>query len=227
MKHSIRWSIVAACTVLLCNTVLVRPAFADLILTGTYLLPSAGDSKVIPFLEGQFDPNSITMGLCFPEDLLVDVTPYIPPNPFLNIGLHVWMLIPEFRVNCPNVGEAIFLFVTPPPNGTANVAFNNFPGDPSGEFTAGLSLISDLTGLFGAFQTATLIIDFSGLDLDPNGDGRATWPIPPGRTVNVRFQLVSTVPEPTSLALAVCGLIGLTAMRGLRRRQCQSLKTCR
>lgn len=225
MKHSIRWSIVAASLVLLSQSVLVRPAFADLILSGSYSLPPAGDSKVIPLMSGQFDPNPFTMGLCAPEDLLINVAPYFAANPFVGIGLNDGMMTPEFKVNCPGMGEATFLFIAPPPSGTANVDFNNFPGAASGEFSAEMSLISDQTGLFSLFPSATLILSYDGLDLDPNGDGRATWPIPPGSTVRVRFQLISPVPEPTSLALAVCGLIGLAGIARRRRRQRPSLKT--
>jgi hypothetical protein len=223
MRHSLRWNIIAACTLFLSHSITVRPAFADL-LTGSYMLPPAGDTKVIPFIGGTFDANPITMGLCFPEDLLVDVTAYFTANPFVAIGLNDGMMTSQFKVNCPAVGEATFAFVAPTPNGTANVDFNNFP-TPSGEFSAELSLLSDQTGLFGAFANALLVLTYSGLALDPTADGKATWPIPAGGAVNIRFQLVS-IPEPSSLALAACGVFTLTGMGWLRRRQRQSRKPC-
>src|SRR5438105_5884272 len=105
MKYSIRWSIVATCMVFLSHVITVRPVFAD-ILSGTYMLPPAGDSKLIPFMNGQFDPNAITMGLCFPEDLLVDVTPYFTTNPLVGIGLNDGMMTPQFKINCLAMGEA-------------------------------------------------------------------------------------------------------------------------
>ncbi len=120
MKHTIRWTLIATCTLLLSHAILVVPARADL-LTGTYTIPPAGDSKVIPFTGGTFDANPITMGSCFPEDLLVDVTAYFTANPFVAIGLNDGMMTAHFKVNCPGLGEADFLFVAPSPNGTANV----------------------------------------------------------------------------------------------------------
>lgn len=222
MNHSIRFGIVAACTLLLSSTIAVRPTFADL-LTGSYMLPSSGAGKIIPFLSGQFDANPITMGLCFPEDLIVDVTPYFIMNPFVAIGLNDGMMTPQFKVNCTGIGEATFSFVAPSPDGTANVDFNNFPA-PSGQFSSEVNLINDQTGLFGGFQDALLILTFAGLALDPNGDGRAAWPVPPGGTVNVKLQLISIprpVPEPTTLALVVCGLFGLAGVGCVRRRSRQ------
>lgn len=213
MTRWIQCSILAACTLILSTTVAVRPVCGDM-LTGSYMLPPAGDSKVLPFSGGQFDPNAITMGICFPEDLIVNVSGYFIGNPFVMITLDG--NTPEFRINCLGTGEAIFSLVAPPPPGMANVDFNNFP-DPSGEFSAEVNLMSDPTGLFGSFADALLIISYSGLLLDPNGDGRATWPAQPGVPVNIRFAL-DAIPEPASLALAVCGLIGLTGMGWLRRR---------
>jgi hypothetical protein len=185
------------------------------------MIPPSGAAKVIPFMGGTFDANPITMGLCFPEDLLVDVTTYFTANPFVAIGLNDGLMTPEFKVNCPGMGEATFLFVSPLPNGTANVDFNNFPA-PGGEFSAELSLISDQTGLLGAFADALLIISYAGLVLDPTLDGRAIWPVPTGGTASIRFQLISTVPEPIALALAACATIGLTGMAFLKRWQYKS-----
>ena len=223
MKHTIRWTLIATCTLLLSHAILVVPARADL-LTGTYTIPPAGDSKVIPFTGGTFDANPITMGSCFPEDLLVDVTAYFTANPFVAIGLNDGMMSAHFKVNCPGLGEADFLFVAPTPNGTANVDFNNFPA-PGGEFSAEVNLISDQTGLLGAFADALFIINYAGLVLDPTADGKARWPFP-GTTANIRFQLRSLgapIPEPRSLALATCGLIALTGLGCFRRRQRKSL----
>jgi hypothetical protein len=223
MKHSIHCSILAACSLLLSSTVAVRPALGD-ILTGTYMLPPAGDSKFIPFSDGQFDANPITMGQCFPENLVANVTPYFIFNPFVMLTLDD-LITPQFKVNCMGLGEAVFAFVSPLPSGTANVDFNNFPA-PGGQFSAELNLIDDPTGLFGTFADALFIITFGGLLLDPTADGKATWPVPPTGRVNVRFQLISLggpIPEPGSLALAVCGLMGLTGMAWLRRRQPKSL----
>jgi hypothetical protein len=221
MKHTIRWNIMAACTLLLSHSIMVLPAHADL-LTGTYMIPPAGDTKVIPFTGGTFDANPITMGACFPEDLLVDVTAYFTANPFVAIGLNDGMMTPQFKINCAAMGEATFLFVAPSPNGTANVDFNFFPL-PGGEFSAEVKLSLDQTGLFGAFADALFIITYAGLVLDPNADGKATWPFPAGGTASIHFQLRSIVPEPGSLALAACGLIALTGLGCLRRRQRKSI----
>jgi hypothetical protein len=209
-----QWGIVAASMLFLTDALAVRPAFADII-TGSYMLPPTGDSKVIPLMGGVFDPNPITMGLCTPEDLLIDVTAYSLVNPFA--GISSTDLTPRFKVDCMALGETVFSFVAPPPPGTANVDFNNFP-DPSGEFSAEVNLTSDPSGMFGSFADALLIISYSGLLLDPNGDGRAMWPAVPGGGVNVRFELVS-IPEPASLALAACGLLGLLGVRWLDRRK--------
>jgi hypothetical protein len=226
MKYSVRWSITAACAFLLSHALAIRPAFADL-LSGTYTIPPAGDSKIIPLTGGTFDTNTITRG-CSPEDLLIDVTEYFTANPFVAIGLNDGMLTPQFKINCPNVGEATFAFVAPPPNGTANVDFNNFPA-PGGEFSAELNLLDDPTGMFGAFADALFVISYFGLVLDPTGDGRAHWPVPAGGTTSIRFQINSiprapVIPEPASLSLAVCGLAGLTGLAWLRRRQRKSLE---
>ena len=218
MKYLIRCSIIATCTLLLTSTLAVRPALGD-ILTGTYMLPPAGDSKFIPFADGTFDPNPITMGQCVPENLVANVTAYFIANPFVVLTLDD-LNTPQFKINCLALGEAVFAFVSPSPSGTANVDFNNFPA-PGGEFSAEINLIDDPTGLFGSFTDALFIITFGGLLLDPTTDGHATWPVPPTGTTNVRFQIVSMIPEPTSLALAVCGLMGLTGMGWLRRRQCK------
>ena len=111
MARWIRGSILAACTLILSTTVAVQPVLGDM-LTGSYMLPPAGDSKVLPFSGGQFDPNAITMGICFPKDLIVDVSGYFIANPFVMITLDG--NTPEFRITCMGT-DVVFNLVAPPP----------------------------------------------------------------------------------------------------------------
>jgi hypothetical protein len=219
MKYSFRWVVLVVFSLVLWNTTAAGPLFGDII-TGTYMLPPTGDSKIIPLSGGQFDPNTVTMGICTPEDLLVDVTGYFLRNPFVAIGLNDGQMTPQFRIDCATMGEAIFGLVSPLPPGTGNVDFNNFP-DAGGEFSAQVHLNTDPTGLFGSFTDALFIISYSGLVLDPNGDGRAHWPNTPGGTASIHFALAS-IPEPTSLALALCGLIGLAGILHREKRSHRS-----
>src|SRR5437868_13988685 len=135
MNYSPRYRSLTACLLLFCGMVTTRPAFADT-LTGSYSLPPVGDSKLIPFSGGTFDANAITMGLCFPENLVANVTPYFVFNPFVMLTLDD-LATPQFKILCQaaTAQEAVLAFVAPLPSGTANVDFNNFPA-PGGEFSA-------------------------------------------------------------------------------------------
>jgi hypothetical protein len=212
MKIRFRWHLLGVCVPLLLNTAAVPPARAQ--------RPTE--------IEGHYSGISPPVGLGLTSftwnmghadvpvvwdvnDLKVDVSSFtnLSDNVQLNMASPMFKLIEDPIL----MKEADFTLSNP---GTLSP---NMPADGTGLIFTGVTLVSNNTDQdLSEFSSGGLLsVTFRDMRVDagggsggrgPSTPGTATWPYPPGGTVTVTWRLTA-VPEPSSLILALGGLLTL------------------
>jgi hypothetical protein len=226
MSYSVRWKTLAGCLLLAANAADPRPAFGDPVMTiiGRHQIePEAGEGSILSLRNGRVEfPDECPWPGSLASDLEVDVTRFSkvnrqvdllsdPPASFTILGQKDGLIV--FNINslgtlgtdqCPY----------DPVAGTAVICADASILEPIQVLNGRLVDLSPFTPGMGGM----LFIEFANVLI--REDGTAQWPLRPGEGVEVTFRLIGGAgmgygagpvpnPEPASIVLAVCGMLGI------------------